>query len=84
MVRLVTRELAVSIARRHMSEFGSNMRVLGCHVTESPEGELVWIAVIGSTNVLAENYVKGVVIIDATDPTASPRMLQNEFAEQLC
>ena len=80
MVRLVTEELAVSIARRHMSEFGSNMHVLGCHVTESPEGELVWIAVIGSTNVLAENYVKGFVIIDATDPTISPRMLRNEFA----
>jgi hypothetical protein len=80
MVRLVTRELAVSIARRHMSEFGSNTRVLGCHITKSPAGELVWIAVIGSTNVLAENYVKGFVVIDSTDPTASPMMLRNEFA----
>ncbi|MEM3536204.1 MAG: hypothetical protein QXF44_00345 [Candidatus Bathyarchaeia archaeon] len=79
MVRLVTRELAISIARRHMSEFGSNMRVLGCHITKSPEGELVWVAAIGSTNVLAENYVKGFVIIDATDPTATPKILRSEF-----
>lgn len=80
MVRLVTRELATSIARRHMSEFGSNMRVLGCHITKSPEGELVWVALIGSTNVLAENYVKGFVIIDATDPTATPKIVHSEFA----
>jgi len=79
MVRLVTRELAVSIARRHMSEFGSNMHVLGCHITKTPEDKLVWIAVIGSTNVIAENYVKGFVIIDATDPTATPKTWRNEF-----
>lgn len=39
MVRLVTEELAISIARRHMSEFGSNTQVLGCHITKIPEGE---------------------------------------------
>lgn len=68
MVRLVTQELAVSIARRHMSEFGSNTQVLGCHITKTLEGKLVWVAVIGSTNVIAENYVKGFVVVDATDP----------------
>jgi hypothetical protein len=80
MVRLVTRELAVSIARRHMSEFGSNTQVLGCHITKDSNGKLVWIAVIGSTNIIAENYVKGFVIIDATDPTAAPTILRSEFA----
>ena len=80
MVRLVTEELAVSIARRHMSEFGSNTQVLGCHITKTPEGELVWVAVIGSTNVIAENYVKGFVIIDATDPLVPPKILKKEFA----
>jgi hypothetical protein len=80
MVRLVTRELAVSIARRHMSEFGSNMQVLGCHITKTPEEKLVWIAVIGSTNIIAENYIKGFVIVDATEPTATPTILRNEFA----
>jgi len=79
MVRLVTEELARSIARRHMSAFGSNMRILDCHITKSPEGKLVWVAAIGSTNVLAENYVKGFVIIDATDPTATPELVQSEF-----
>jgi hypothetical protein len=80
MVRLVTRELAVSIARRHMSEFGSNMQVLDCHVTKSLEGNLVWLAAIGSTNVIAENYVKGFVIVNATDPTATPQTVRSEFA----
>jgi hypothetical protein len=79
MVRLVTEELAISIARRHMSEFGSNTQVLNCHVTKSPEGKLVWVAAIGSTNVIAENYVKGFVIIDATDPAATPIIVRSEF-----
>jgi hypothetical protein len=79
MVRLVTRELATSIARRHMSEFGSNTQVLDCHVTKSPEGNLVWVAAIGSTNVIAENYVKGFVIVDATDPSATPTIVHSEF-----
>ncbi|MEM2104107.1 MAG: hypothetical protein QW717_04375 [Candidatus Bathyarchaeia archaeon] len=80
MVRLVTEELAISIARRHMSEFGSNTQVLGCHITKTPEGELVWVAVISSTNVIAENYVKGFVVIDATDPVNPPKILKEEFA----
>ncbi len=79
MVRLVTQELAVSIARRHMSEFGSNTQVLDCHVTKSPEGSLVWVATIGSTNVIAENYIKGFVLVDATEPTATPKIVHTEF-----
>jgi len=81
MVRLVTEELAVSVARQRMSEFGSNVKLLGCHITKTigEEGKLVWIAVIGSTNVLAENYVKGFVVIDATDPTAMPQIIHEEF-----
>ena len=79
MVRLVTEELAVSIARRHMSEFGSNTQVLDCHVTKSPEGRLVWVAAIGSTNVIAENYVKGFVVVDANEPAAAPQIIHTEF-----
>lgn len=79
MVRLVTEELAVSIARRHMSEFGSNTQVLDCHVTKSPDGKLVWVATIGSTNIIAENYLKGIVVVDANDPTATPQIVHVEF-----
>jgi hypothetical protein len=78
-VRLVTEELAVSAARRHMSEFGSNMRVLDTHITKALDGKLVWVAVIGSTNVLAENYVKGFILVDATDPAAVPQIFHKEF-----
>jgi len=79
MVRLVTQELAVSLARRHMSEFGSNTQILDCHVTKSPEGRLVWVATIGSTNVIAENYIKGFVVVDANDPAATPEIVRYEF-----
>ncbi|MEM3796883.1 MAG: hypothetical protein QXY74_00385 [Candidatus Bathyarchaeia archaeon] len=79
MVWLVTGELAVSIVRRHMSEFGSNTQVLGCHITKTPDGKLVWVAIIGSTSVIAENYVKSFVIIDATEPLAPPKVLRKEF-----
>lgn len=78
-VRLVTKELAYSIARRHMSEFGSNTQVLDCHITKSPEGKLVWVVPVGSTNIIAENYIKGFVIVDATEPTAAPKIVQTEF-----
>jgi hypothetical protein len=80
MVRLVTKELAYSIARRHMSEFGSNTQVLDCHVTKSPEGSLVWVATVASTNVIAENYIKGFILIDAAEPTATPQIMHAEFA----
>jgi len=79
-VRLVTEELAVSAARRHMSEFGSNVQVLDRHITKTLDGKLVWVAVIGSTNVLAENYVKGFILIDATDPAAVPQIVHKEFS----
>ena len=78
-VRLVTQELAISVARRHMSEFGSNVKVIDTHITKTLEGKLVWLAVISSTNVLAENYVKGFIIIDATDPVAIPQIVEREF-----
>jgi hypothetical protein len=78
-VRLVTEELAVSVALRHMAEFGSNMRVLDTHITRTLDGKLVWITVIGSTNTLAENYVKGFILIDATDPAAIPDIVHKEF-----
>jgi hypothetical protein len=79
MVRLVTQELAISIARRHMSEFGSNTQVLECHVTKSPEGKLVWVATIGSTNIISENYVKGFVVVDANEPAAPPKIVHTQF-----
>jgi hypothetical protein len=56
------------------------MRVLGTHITKNLDGKLVWVAVIGSTNLLAENYVKGFIIIDATDPAAAPEIVHKEFA----
>jgi hypothetical protein len=67
MVRLVTEEYAKYVASQHLSPFGSNNLVAAAHITLR-NGTLVWVCTIVSTNVLAENYVKGFVVVDANDP----------------
>jgi hypothetical protein len=67
MVRLVTEEYAKYVASQHLSPFGSNNIVAAAHIT-TRNGTLVWVCTIVSTNVLAENYIKGFVVIDANDP----------------
>lgn len=67
MVRLVTEEYAKYVAKQHISPFGSNAIVASAHITVR-NGTLVWVCTIISTNVLAQNYVKGFIVIDANDP----------------
>ena len=67
MVRLVTEEYAKYVAGQHLSPFGSNNLVAAAHITLR-NGTLVWVCTIVSTNVLAENYVKGFIVVDANDP----------------
>jgi hypothetical protein len=67
-VRLVTEEYAAYVANQHMSPFGSNVRVAAAHITTNPNGTLVWVCTIVSTNVLAQNYVKGFIVVDASNP----------------
>jgi hypothetical protein len=67
-VRLVTEEYATYVARQHMAPFGSNVRVAAAHITKNPAGDLVWVCTIVSTNVLAENYITGFIVVDANDP----------------
>jgi hypothetical protein len=75
MVRLVTEEYAKYVASLHLSPFGSNNMVAAAHITVR-NGTLVWVCTIVSTNVLAENYVKGFVVIDANDPqTIEPHII---------
>ena len=77
-VRLVTEEYATYVAGQHMSPFGSNVRVAAAHITTDQNGTLVWVCTIVSTNVLAENYVKGFIIVDANDPqSVEPRLILN-------
>jgi hypothetical protein len=75
MVRLVTEEYAKYVASQHLSPFGSNNIVAAAHIT-TRNGTLVWVCTIVSTNVLAENYVKGFVVVDANDPqTVEPHII---------
>jgi hypothetical protein len=77
MVRLVTEEYATYVANQHLSPFGSNTAVASAHIT-TRNGTLVWVCTIVSTNVLAENYVKGFIVVDANDPQAvSPRLINS-------
>ncbi len=70
MVRLVTEEYAKYVAKQHISPFGSNAEVASAHITKR-NGTLVWVCTIISTNVLAQNYVKGFIVIDANDPQST-------------
>ncbi|MHA1653402.1 MAG: hypothetical protein ACTSVT_05340 [Candidatus Thorarchaeota archaeon] len=66
-VRLVTSELATFQARRIMNSIGSNVEIAAAHITVR-NGRLVWVCVIVSTNTLAENYLQGLIVVDANDP----------------
>jgi len=74
-VRLVTQEYATYVANQHLSPFGSNVLVASAHIT-TRLGRLVWVCTIVSSNVLAENFLKGFIIVDANDPqTVSPVLI---------
>ena len=77
MVRLVTEEYATFVAQQRLSAFGSNTAVAAAHIT-TRNGTLVWVCTIVSTNVLAENYVKGFIVVDANDPQSIAPVLINQ------
>ena len=77
MVRLVTEEYAMYVASQHLSTFGSNTIVASAHITTN-NGTLVWVCTIISSNVLAENFVRGFIVVDANDPQAiAPHIIEN-------
>jgi len=77
-VRLVTEEFSKYVASQHLSVFGSNVHVAAAHITTKPDGTLVWVCTIVSTNVLAENFVKGFIVVDANDPqSVEPTIITN-------
>ena len=78
MMRLVTPELARSIAEQHLSSFGSNMEVKGVHISII-NNTLVWVVAVGSTNTFAENYIQGIVVVKASDPLAEPILIKKQF-----
>ncbi len=77
MVRLVTEEYAKYVAGQHLAPFGSNIIVSAAHIT-TRNGTLVWVCTIISTNVLAQNYVQGFIVVDANDPQSiSPHLINS-------
>lgn len=68
MVRLVTEEYAMHVAKQHIGPFGSDVVVSAAHITTNSTGRLKWVCTITSTNVLAQNYVLGFIIVDANNP----------------
>lgn len=69
MVRLVTPELAKSIAEQHMSKFGSNMKIASEGDLGLYKGRLVWIEGISHQNTMMQNYIVGLILVDANDYT---------------
>lgn len=69
MVRLVTEEYAEFIVRKQaLADYGSNRKIAATSIV-SKDGRLVWVCVIVSTNTFAENYVQGMVVVDANTAT---------------
>ena len=67
-VRLVTQEYASFVARQQFASIGSNIEISATHIT-TKNGRLVWVCIIVSTNVLSENFIKGLIVVDANDPS---------------
>jgi hypothetical protein len=67
-VRLVTQEFASFVARQQFASIGSNIEIAAAHITTRND-RLVWVCVIVSTNVLSENFLKGLIVVDANDPS---------------
>ncbi|TFF67397.1 hypothetical protein EU520_01530, partial [Candidatus Thorarchaeota archaeon] len=67
-VRLVTSTYASFVARKFLSSIGSNVEIAASHIT-TREGRLVWVCVVVSTNVLSENFIQGLVVVDANNPS---------------
>lgn len=67
MVRLVTEEYAAFIVRRDaLGTFGSNREISATSIVMR-EDRLTWVCVIVSTNTFAENYIQGMVAVDANN-----------------
>ncbi len=66
-VRLVTSQLAKFQARRIMNTIGSNVEIAAAHITTRND-RLVWVCVVVSTNTLSENFLQGLIVVDANDP----------------
>ena len=69
-LRLVDKELAQAIVDRHASIFGSDIFASSLHVT-TYAGKLVWVAAMAPDNVFNQE-LKGLLIVDANDPTKIP------------
>ncbi len=78
MVRLTTEELANSIARQHMSEFGSNTLIIDQQLT-TYNGRLSWVVLVARQESWGATYrVSGLIIVDGNDPNMPPTIIKNE------
>jgi hypothetical protein len=77
-LRLTTEDLARSIAKQRMSEFGSNVEIVDMQITMY-NGRLVWVALVAPLESWGATFkVTGMVIIDANDPDKAPEIVRDE------
>lgn len=80
LIRLTTEDLAKYIAEQHLSEFGSNIKIVDMQVTMY-QGRLVWVALLAVKDTWGLTFaVSGLMIIDANNPDARPQIVKEEFA----
>jgi hypothetical protein len=77
MMRLCTKELAESITKQHMSEFGSNVIIADTQITMYG-GRLSWVSLIAKQQSWGLTYgISGIVVVDANDPNRTPVIMNN-------
>lgn len=78
LLRLTTEDLAASIAKQRMSEFGSNVAIVDMQVTMYKE-RLVWVALVAQQEAWGATFqVEGMIIVDANDPDRPPEIVRDE------
>lgn len=78
-IRFTTEELARSLAKQHMSEFGSNAIIVDMQITNY-KGHKYWVALVSKMGSYSNYYkVSGEILIDFNNPDNPPIVLQETF-----
>jgi hypothetical protein len=78
LLRLTTKDLAMSIARQRMSEFGSNVEIADIQVTMDND-RLVWVVIIAQKESWGATFkTAGMIIVDANDPEKEPEVIKDQ------
>lgn len=73
--RFITEDFARSIAKQRSSDLGSNTEEASATVTRV-NGTLYWCILYRNTQTVFQNYIMGMVLVDANDPNVDPIVIK--------